>query len=509
MKSSNYETIELQGNPASRVNEDDAFQQHGRLSYLFETSPKVKISQRKKSRIIGSSKKNAFEDSRVTRLYFERYRVLELGRMWTICASIVLMVLEYEVSFAYQLTDTYDEEIKTLLYLILVLTIISIIMTFMAYLAELEFKKRSLTVPKASNIFQTNLIFLVLIETTILLPCPTPYTIGYKVSFLQRYSDQSRFYFVNEILTFVMLFRSLQILNIAFKFQSFYSNRVNRLCGIYSVEFGPHFIFKVAIRQNPYSTLCGLFCIGIFLFSYQLEISERALLRTTTEIDHYNINNSLWVCMITIFTVGYGDLYPTTELGRLSMTLGLFYGVALTSLFTAILYADLQPFVSELRSITLLDKACIKTEIRQVAERILLNFYKLNSYLKKYQLKININDPATLNRISQIQNYLQEGQQLKRNYRSIDTEDFIAMADRYFKDMNDRIQDYRQMLKQMKYQQLTINDRDTPKVRSVQKHCHTVTAASYDVKSKDDHYFDQLIDSQSEHSELMQFNDDE
>lgn len=45
--------------------------------------------------------------------------------------------------------------------------------------------------------------------------------------------------------------------------------------------------------------------------------------------------------MITIFTVGYGDLYPTTELGRLSMTLGLFYGVALISLFTAILYADL------------------------------------------------------------------------------------------------------------------------------------------------------------------------
>lgn len=59
----------------------------------------------------------------------------------------------------------------------------------MAYLAELEFKKRSLTVPKASNIFQTNLIFLLLIETAILLPCPTPYTIGYQLSFMQRYSD--------------------------------------------------------------------------------------------------------------------------------------------------------------------------------------------------------------------------------------------------------------------------------------------------------------------------------
>jgi hypothetical protein len=45
--------------------------------------------------------------------------------------------------------------------------------------------------------------------------------------------------------------------------------------------------------------------------------------------------------MITIFTVGYGDFLPFTDLGRLSMTLGLVYGVALTSLFTAILYSDL------------------------------------------------------------------------------------------------------------------------------------------------------------------------
>ena len=42
--------------------------------------------------------------------------------------------------------------------------------------------------------------------------------------------------------------------------------------------------------------------------------------------------------MITIATVGYGDFYPYTDLGRVAMALGLFYGVSITSLFTAILY---------------------------------------------------------------------------------------------------------------------------------------------------------------------------
>ncbi|CAD8091767.1 unnamed protein product [Paramecium sonneborni] len=507
MKSSNNYAIELQGNQISKVNEEDAQQQDEKLQNLLYTTPEIRKHNKMKSTILQGSKQNAFEDSRVTRLYFERYRVLELGRMWTICASIILMILEYEVSFAYQLQDTYQEEIKVLLYLIVFLTIITIIMTIMSYLAELEFKKCSLAIPKASNIFQTNLIFLLLIETTILLPCPTPFTNGYSVSFSQRYSDQPRFYFVNEILTFVMLFRSLLILNIAFKFQPFYSNRVNRLCGIYSVDFGPHFIFKVTIREHPYSTLWGLFCIGIFLFSYQLEISERSLLRTTTEIDHYNINNSLWVCMITLFTVGYGDLFPTTELGRFALTLGLFYGVALTSLFTAILYADLQPFISELRSITLLDKASIKMEIRQVAERILFNFYKLKTSIQKEQIKNIQKDPQTLNRIGQIQIFLQEGLQLKRNYRSIDNEDFITIADRYFKDMNYRIEELKNMFKKMKSQQLSINQNDTSKIRSIQKQCHTIT--HYDGNSKDDQYFEQLIDFESGDQKLMQFNDDE
>lgn len=56
-------------------------------------------------------------------------------------------------------------------------------MTLIAYLAELEFKKRSLSIPKASNIFSTNLIYLLILETIILLPCPTPFTMEFKIFF--------------------------------------------------------------------------------------------------------------------------------------------------------------------------------------------------------------------------------------------------------------------------------------------------------------------------------------
>lgn len=45
--------------------------------------------------------------------------------------------------------------------------------------------------------------------------------------------------------------------------------------------------------------------------------------------------------LITIATVGYGDFYPTTDLGRISMAVCVFWGVSNTSLFTAMLYSML------------------------------------------------------------------------------------------------------------------------------------------------------------------------
>jgi hypothetical protein len=79
--------------------------------------------------------------------------------------------------------------------------------------------------------------------------------------------------------------------------------------------------------------------------------------------------------MITIATVGYGDFYPYTDLGRLAMALGLFYGVSITSLFTAILYNMLSPTKEEYQCWALLDKAQVTINMKQASTRI---FYYLN-----------------------------------------------------------------------------------------------------------------------------------
>lgn len=98
----------------------------------------------------------------------------------------------------------------------------------------------------------------------------------------------------------------------------------------------------------------------MFVFGYSLEVAERALFRLEDSLDQSYIGNRFWINLITIFTVGYGDFFPITDLGRVAMACGVVYGVVVTSLFTATLYNLLTPMNGEYLAWALLEKANIR-----------------------------------------------------------------------------------------------------------------------------------------------------
>jgi hypothetical protein len=69
-----------------------------------------------------------------------------------------------------------------------------------------------------ASLLETNLIYGLLIEILLILPCPTPFTQHIKVSFKERYTMEDRYYYVNEILTYILTFRVLLVINIVLKF---------------------------------------------------------------------------------------------------------------------------------------------------------------------------------------------------------------------------------------------------------------------------------------------------
>lgn len=60
--------------------------------------------------------------------------------------------------------------------------------------------------------------------------------------------------------------------------------------------------------------------------------------------------NSLWCVIITMATVGYGDYYPTTYLGRFILFLASISGIILSSLLILTLSTYLSMQISEIKS---------------------------------------------------------------------------------------------------------------------------------------------------------------
>ena len=72
--------------------------------------------------------------------------------------------------------------------------------------------------------------------------------------------------------------------------------------------------------------------ITTFTFAYQLKIAE-CQISECSGINFCNLVNCMWNVIITLTSVGYGDMYPNTSMGRIIGVVISFWGVFIASFF--------------------------------------------------------------------------------------------------------------------------------------------------------------------------------
>ncbi|KAM4709665.1 potassium voltage-gated channel subfamily V member 2 [Discoglossus pictus] len=106
--------------------------------------------------------------------------------------------------------------------------------------------------------------------------------------------------------------------------------------------------FGFTLRQCYQQVGCLLLFIamGIFSFSAMVYTVEHDVSGTNfTSIPH-----SWWWAAVSISTVGYGDMYPETHLGRLFAFLCIAFGIILNGMPISILYNKFSDYYSKLKS---------------------------------------------------------------------------------------------------------------------------------------------------------------
>jgi len=106
-------------------------------------------------------------------------------------------------------------------------------------------------------------------------------------------------------------------------------NEKTRLIGLMNnVDISYHFIGKAMLRDSLL-TLLYLFMMSVVTLAYAMLVFERPI-GSDTNLDL--MENAVWLIIITMTTVGYGDIYPQTPMGRQVAVIAALLAVVLVAL---------------------------------------------------------------------------------------------------------------------------------------------------------------------------------
>lgn len=167
------------------------------------------------------------------------------------------------------------------------------------------------------------------------------------------------------------LFRVYTFVNVPIVFSRFYSASSDRITKMMSGNLNMAFAFKCLINHYPSRMLLLLIVLTSFPLSMMLQIVEGPIFYQikNTESKSFKFNNyqnlldCYWNFFSIITTVGYGEYFPLTNLGRILVVIISLVGIILVSLMIMTLQSSLKFESKEERSKIFVDRISAKSEI--------------------------------------------------------------------------------------------------------------------------------------------------
>lgn len=135
---------------------------------------------------------------------------------------------------------------------------------------------------------------------------------------------------------FLFLFSMLRIYSIfmAFKIWNYYSSEQSlRLLRFLKYKYQNLFFLKSTIYDHSYLAIFIIFCITLYIFALIFKIIENTDSKERYNFD--NFYNCIWFLVSTMTGLGYGDYFPTTQIGRFVGVFCCFIGTILLGITTS------------------------------------------------------------------------------------------------------------------------------------------------------------------------------
>jgi hypothetical protein len=149
---------------------------------------------------------------------------------------------------------------------------------------------------------------------------------------------------INDILGIFELFRIYIVLRSLVNTSIYSSPRSSRLCQQNGVDHNLLYSIKCILNEEPLRAIFVVFVITLIFLGVGLKLSEGVLTRNNPHLSptgFEDYSNCFWCVFITMGTIGYGDYFPKTILGR-----GVIFATALTGIVvSSILIVSLSAYL--------------------------------------------------------------------------------------------------------------------------------------------------------------------
>ena len=157
---------------------------------------------------------------------------------------------------------------------------------------------------------------------------PLPYYETYIVSVVQ---GQRVVYLLSDFMLALMFLRLYTLIKTGMSYSAYTSTYAKQLCHSYGFDADFFFTLKSKLAITPVKMVIQMFIGTVLTHALINRILELPYSRLSNS-DLSSISTSVWLSIITLTTIGYGDYSPQTPAGRLATMIYAFWGALFLSL---------------------------------------------------------------------------------------------------------------------------------------------------------------------------------
>ena len=295
-------------------------------------------------------------------------------------ALVSIIIVYYASEWFYKADNESDPQINSMRGINMIMTGCILIMIFIHHRYNLILGKLRRKYSPKATLYTTGMWRYVAIEMLLLgIFCP-PYL---DVEFNGEMLDGTYTYSIDGIISVFTILRIFLVFRLYKHVSVWTSPEAVKIAKLHNITPNLTFSFKADLKYRPHLLLLIIIGATVLCIGFIVRTLERSYESDgKSSIDFEYLTNGWWLTVVTMTTVGYGDGYPSTHLGRLIMIITAVLSLVVISLYVVALTLATMFTREETKAYYLIKKTRAAINVKEKAANCIKTAFRLNRFMR-------------------------------------------------------------------------------------------------------------------------------